>query len=56
MTWQDVKASHESDSPEVVIRGDDIYGMVIILFTCLGGALVVLSLEVLFKKKQKIDN
>ena len=51
LTWQDIKASHESDTPDVVIRGDDIYGMVIILFSCLGGALVVLSMEVLFKKK-----
>ena len=51
MTWQDVKATHESDTPDVVIRGDDIYGMVIILFSCLGGALVVLSMEVLFIKK-----
>ena len=45
MTWQDVKASHESDTPEVTIKGDNIYGMVIILFTCLVLALVVLSLE-----------
>ena len=49
MTWQDVKASHETDGPEVVIRIDDIIGMVILLVMCLGGALVVLTLELLMK-------
>ena len=49
MTWQDVKASHETDSPEIVIRIDDIYGMVILLAMGLGGALVVLTLELLMK-------
>ena len=43
LTWQDVRASHESDTPEVVIKGDNIYGMLIILLVSLGGALVVLS-------------
>ena len=49
MTWQDVKSSHETDSPQVVIRIDDIYGVVILLAMGLGGALVVLALEPLMK-------
>ena len=49
MTWQDVKSSHETDSPQVVIRIDDIYGVVILLAMGLGGALVVLALELLMK-------
>ena len=27
MTWQDVKASHEIENPQVVVRLEDIYGM-----------------------------
>ena len=53
MTWQDVKASHETDNPEVVIRMDDIYGMMILLATGLGGALVVLTLELLMKARKE---
>ena len=41
MKWQDVKSSLETDSPQVVIRIDDIYGMVILLAKGLGGTLVV---------------
>ena len=53
MTWQDVKASHETDNPEVVIRIDDIYGMMILLATGLGGAMVVLTLERLMKARKQ---
>ena len=53
MTWQDVKASHETDNPEVVIRMDDIYGMMILLATGLGGALVILTLELLMKAQKE---
>ena len=49
MKWQDVKSSLETDSPQVVIRIDDIYGVVILLAMGLGGALVVLALELLMK-------
>ena len=54
MTWQDVKASHEKDNPQVVVRLDDIYGMVIILALGLGGAVVAFTVECLSKaQKQK---
>ena len=53
LTWQDVKASHETDSPEIVIRIDDIYGMVILLAMGLGGSLVVLILELLMKAQKE---
>ena len=53
MTLKNVKASHETDSPEVVIRIDDIYGMVILLAMGLGGALVVLTLELLMKAQKE---
>ena len=53
MTWQDVKASHETDSPEVIIKLDDIYGMVIFLAIGIVGAVVVLILEILMKARTK---
>ena len=53
MTWQDVKASHETDSPEVVINIDDIYGMVILLAMGLSGAMVALTLELLIKAQKE---
>ena len=53
MTWQDVKASHETDSPEVVINIDDIYGMVILLAMGLSGAMVALTLELLIKARKE---
>ena len=53
MTWHDVKASHETDNPEVVIGIDDIYGLVILLAIGLGGASVVLTLELLLKPCSK---
>ena len=53
MTWQDVKASHETDNPEVIIRLDDIFGMVIFLAIGLGGAVVVLILEIVMKARKK---
>ena len=49
MTWQGVKASHETDNSEVIIRADDIYGMIILLAMGLSGALIVLILELLVK-------
>ena len=51
-TWQDVKASHEKDNPQVVVRLDDIYGMVIILALGLGGAVVAFTVECLSKAQK----
>ena len=48
MAWKDVRASHETNA-SVVIKLEDIYGMVILLAICLGGATVALLLELLSK-------
>ena len=53
MTWQDVKASHEKDNPQVVVGLDDIYGMAILLALGLGGALVALTVEFLIKAQKQ---
>ena len=58
MTWQDVKASHETDNPEVVVRIEDVYGMLILLAAGLCGAFIVLTLELLMKaqKERSMEN
>ena len=48
MAWKDVRASHETNAT-VVITLEDIYGMVILLAICLGGATVAFFLELLSK-------
>ena len=54
MTWHDVKASHEKDNPEIVIRMDDIVGMLILWAIGIGGALIVLSVELMMKGKRSL--
>ena len=44
MTWQDVKASHETNTT-LVITIKDIYGIMILLALGLGGAMVALLIE-----------
>ena len=53
MTWQGVKASHETDNSEVVVQIDDIFGMLILLTSGLGISLVVLTLELLRKTQNE---
>ena len=48
MAWKDVKASHETNATRV-IGIEDIYGMMILLAICLGGATVALLLELMSK-------
>ena len=57
-TWQDVKASHQTDNPEVIIILDDIYGMMILLATGLCGALFIFALELSIKawKERSMKN
>ena len=52
MTWEDVKASHMKEDHEVIVNLDDIYGTIILLASGLGGALIILTLEVLTKAKK----
>ena len=49
MTWPEVKASHETDSPTVIIKIENIYGMLILLAVGLGGSLIVFILELLIR-------
>ena len=45
MTWPEVKASHETDSPTVIIKIENIYGMLILLAVGLGGSFIVFIFE-----------
>ena len=53
MTWRDVKASHKTDNPEVIIVTDHVYGTIVLLAIGLGGALTVLILELLMKAQNE---
>ena len=44
-TWQDVKASHKVDYDEMVIKLDDISGILIILAVGLSGAMIIMIAE-----------
>ena len=48
MAWKDVRASHETNATRVIAI-EDIYGMMILLAICFGGATVVLLMELLSK-------
>ena len=48
LTWQDVKASHETDTT-LVITTENIYGIFILLALGLGGAMTVFFAECLTK-------
>ena len=50
MAWEDVKASHVSRDNLVVIKLDEIYGMMIILMAGLGGSIIIMMVEHLFQK------
>ena len=50
LTWQDVKASHDAEDGQVVIRLDEVLGMMIILFVGLSGAAVIMALECLVEQ------
>ena len=52
LTWEDVKASHTKKDREVIVNLDDTYGIFILLSSGLGGALVILTLELLTKAKK----
>ena len=44
LTWQDVKASHDAEDGQVVIRLEEVFGMLIILFVGLSGAAMTMAL------------
>ena len=49
MTWPEVKASHETDSPTVIIKIENIYGMLILLAVGLGGSFIVFIFELFMR-------
>ena len=51
LTWQDVKASHTIGDNHVVIKQDETYGMLIILFVGLSGAMMVMAVECLVQNQ-----
>ena len=53
LTWEDVEASHTKEGHEVIVNLDDTYGSIILLASGLGGALVILTIELLTKCKSK---
>ena len=56
-TWQDVKKSHMIDDQKVVIQLEDIHGLIILLVVGLGGAIAILTVELITKAlKQDIKN
>ena len=50
MTWEDVKASHAAGDNLVVIKLDEIYGMITILMVGLGGSVIIMMVEHLVQK------
>ena len=53
LTWEGVKASHMKEDHEVAVTFEDTYGIIILLASGLGGALVILTLEYLNNIKKK---
>ena len=47
MTWEGVEASHTKEGHEVIVNLDDTCGSIILLASGLGGALVILTVELL---------
>ena len=53
LTWHDVRASHAAIDHQVVIKLDETYGMLILLFAGLNGAMMIMAVECLFQKLKK---
>ena len=49
LTWNDVKKSHNIDDQKLLIKFDDINGMVILLLMGLCGSVVIMVVELLSK-------
>ena len=50
LTWQDVRASHKTEDNHVVINLNETYGMLIILFVGLSGAVMIIVIECMVHK------
>ena len=54
-TWQDVKSSHIIQNHEVKVRNTDLFGMMILLASGVGGALIMLIFELVVKVKENLN-
>ena len=55
LAWQDVMASHTTGNNHVVIKLDDTYGLLVILFAGLSGAMMVMAFECLVQKLGRVE-
>ena len=60
-TWQDVRASHSTGDNHIVINLNETYGMLIILFVGLNGAMIIFAIEYMvhklsFKGPQQLES
>ena len=53
LTWNDVKKSHMTQDPNVVITFEDISGLLLVLAVGLIGAMIFISMEFLAKAFKK---
>ena len=54
-TWQDVKSSHIIQNHEVKVRNTDLFGMMILLASGVGGALVMIIFELVVKVTENLN-
>ena len=51
-TWQDVRASHMADGHKIVVRFEDVYGMMGLLGLCSVVSLVAFAVEKMIRRGQ----
>ena len=48
-TWQKIRASHKLEDEKVTFQATDLFGMLILLSSGLGGSFLILTVELLIK-------
>ena len=56
LTWNDVKKSHMTQDPNVVITFEDISGLLLVLAVGLIGAMIFISMEFVVKAFREKNN
>ena len=56
LTWNDVKKSHMTQDPNVVITFEDISGLLLVLAVGLIGAMIFISVELVVKAFEENDD
>lgn len=51
-TWQDIKASHTSKDPKIVLQLEDLFGMMILLFFGTSSAVLAFVAENVMRRKR----